>query len=437
MMRKILPIILIFVLCNLVFGQNLEKKIKTNHDSGVLIGKALSLPKPSDGWQTCDCKFKNTQEIINVQIEIDENGNVTSATTVLGHPFLRANSEVAARYSKFSPSIFNGKLQKTYSELTYTFDITVGEVSVREPQLKFVQIPLGNLNNKATSLPMPKYFSHGAKGATGSLSVQVKIDLLSGNVVEAIAVSGHPIFRKIVENTAILAKFDFTKNNTPAKFGTGILTYKVEDFIGYREEMLIEKTPIKLGIINAMATDLPKPIYPQKAKDFCIGGKVEIEVLVDENGNVIDAKAISGDKLLRESAVESVKQAKFNQNEFNVKLRGIIVYNFDSLAPKCLVTDRIVNNRAIYLPKPNVKIIVQPKHLHLKTDEIVKVEIIVNEEGKVTNSRAISGHPLLRGVFENAARKAIFSPTNHVGRIRVKAFLIYKIKPNAEVITKF
>jgi Gram-negative bacterial TonB protein C-terminal len=254
MIRKTLLIILMFVFCGLSFGQENKEKTIVNHSSYVVIGTAISLPKPTRAWTTCDCKYNNAEEIINVQVEIDETGSVTSATTVSGNPFLRANSEAAARNSKFSPSVFNGKPQKAYSELTYIFNVTDGEVSVRESQVKFVNIPLGNLNDKAISLPKPKYYSTCAKGAIGSLNVQVKIDLQTGNVVEAKAVSGHPIYRKTVEDSALQAKFDFTKSNLPAKFGTGILTYKVEEFIDYREEMLIETTPVKLGIINGRAT---------------------------------------------------------------------------------------------------------------------------------------------------------------------------------------
>jgi TonB family protein len=112
------------------------------------------------------------------------------------------------------------------------------------------------------------------------------------------------------------------------------------------------KTP-KLGIINGRATYLPKPEYPPEAKEFCAGGKVEIEVLVNEKGDVIEAKAISGDELLREASVEAVKKAKFTTyNDVGpVKTRGIIVYNFDSLAPKCLDVGT-VNNKAIKIPKP-------------------------------------------------------------------------------------
>lgn len=181
------------------------------------------------------------------------------------------------------------------------------------------------------------------------------------------------------------------------------------------------------GIINGMATHLPKPKYPQRAKDFCVSGKVEIEVLVGENGDVIEAKAISGDELLIDSSIEAVKKAKFRNYAYapSIKTRGIIVYNFTK-EKNCIVLDQAVNNRAIYLPKP--KPIVPPK----KT-QIIKVEIIIDEQGNVIYARTVLGNPLLRPVCENAARKTKFSPIIHPVGIKIKAFLVYTIKPNGEV----
>jgi periplasmic protein TonB len=41
----------------------------------------------------------------------------------------------------------------------------------------------------------------------------------------------------------------------------------------------------------------------------------------------------------------------------------------------------------------------------------VRVQIEISETGRVTNTKAISGHPLLRDVAEEAARKWVFKPT--------------------------
>ena len=192
---------------------------------------------------------------------------------------------------------------------------------------------------------------------------------------------------------------------------------------------------IRLGIINGRASYLPIPEYPQKAKDFCANGKVQLEVLLSESGNVIEAEAISGDELLIDSAIEAVKKAKFRNvgDGEPVKARGIIVYNFPK-EKNCIFVEKAVNNRAIYLPKPTLKnVMLGGKHLRLSKDEIIKVEIIVDEQGNVTDAQAVSGHILLWQSCENAARKTKFNPTNDVGRIKVRAFLVYTIKPNGEV----
>jgi len=190
------------------------------------------------------------------------------------------------------------------------------------------------------------------------------------------------------------------------------------------------------GIVNSRATYLPKPYYPQEAKDFCAIGKVEVEILISENGSVIEAKAISGDELLRESAVEAVKKAKFRQvaDGKPVKTKGIVVYNFVS-ENKCIVVG-VVNNKARFVPKPQVANLNHPKHFQIKEEQIVTVQIIIDESGKVVRARAISGHPLLRAACENSARQAKFAPSyiNSLP-VKVKALLVYKFKPDGTIDT--
>jgi protein TonB len=54
-------------------------------------------------------------------------------------------------------------------------------------------------------------------------------------------------------------------------------------------------------------------------------------MVVDENGNVISANAISGDPLLRESAEQAAGKAKFSglrPSGKPVKITGTLIYNF-------------------------------------------------------------------------------------------------------------
>lgn len=183
----------------------------------------------------------------------------------------------------------------------------------------------------------------------------------------------------------------------------------------------------RIGIVNGKAIFLPKPEYTKEAKNFCASGKVEIEVLIDENGDVISAEAISGDELLRSSAVEAVKRAKFKQiaDVMPVKTKGIVVYNFVP-ERKCVVVG-VVNERAKYLDKPTY-----PKGC--RCQETVKVRIVIDMSGSVISARADSENPLLRISAVEAAYKTKFAPTlSTISPIFVVAFLEYKFFSNGKV----
>lgn len=92
-----------------------------------------------------------------------------------------------------------------------------------------------------------------------------------------------------------------------------------------------KRGPVSAGVLNGRAISLPKPDYPADAKSAGAEGVVVIQVTVDEQGNVTEARAISGPKMLQESSVSAALQAKFSptfvQGEA-VKVTGVIVYNF-------------------------------------------------------------------------------------------------------------
>lgn len=59
-----------------------------------------------------------------------------------------------------------------------------------------------------------------------------------------------------------------------------------------------KRPPISGGVLNGKAISLPKPPYPPIAKAAKASGTVAVQVVVDENGNVISANAMSGHPLL-------------------------------------------------------------------------------------------------------------------------------------------
>lgn len=56
-----------------------------------------------------------------VEVELDEEGNVTSAKTVSGHSMLRNSAEEAAKRSKFKPAMIGGKPAKATGQIVYNF----------------------------------------------------------------------------------------------------------------------------------------------------------------------------------------------------------------------------------------------------------------------------------------------------------------------------
>lgn len=92
-----------------------------------------------------------------------------------------------------------------------------------------------------------------------------------------------------------------------------------------------ETKTISGGVLNGKAISRPEPVYPAAAKAVRASGTVNVQVTVDENGNVASANAVSGHPLLRAAAVAAARGAKFNPTLLGgkaVKVNGILVYNF-------------------------------------------------------------------------------------------------------------
>ena len=91
------------------------------------------------------------------------------------------------------------------------------------------------------------------------------------------------------------------------------------------------KIIVSKGPINGQAVSLPKPVYPPIAKAAGIQGTVSVQVLIDENGRVVSAKAIDGSPALRPEAQRAAMQARFSPTMLGgqpVKVSGVITYNF-------------------------------------------------------------------------------------------------------------
>jgi len=88
---------------------------------------------------------------------------------------------------------------------------------------------------------------------------------------------------------------------------------------------------VSQGVLVSKIISLPKPNYPPLAKQMRLQGSVSIQILIDESGKVVSAKALSGHQVLVNAAEAAAMQARFSPTLLSnqpVKVSGVITYNF-------------------------------------------------------------------------------------------------------------
>lgn len=90
------------------------------------------------------------------------------------------------------------------------------------------------------------------------------------------------------------------------------------------------------------------------------------------------------------------------------------------------VSGGVLNDKATQMPQPPYP----PLAKSVRASGTVAVMVTVDETGRVTEARPVSGHPLLQQAALQAARQAKFQPTLLGGRpVKVSGILTYDFKP--------
>lgn len=88
---------------------------------------------------------------------------------------------------------------------------------------------------------------------------------------------------------------------------------------------------IAKGVVNGTAISLPKPAYPSEARQKRVGGTVNVQILIDKSGNVVNACAVDGAKELQRVSEIAAYGAKFKPTLFYgtpIKVMGVVVYKY-------------------------------------------------------------------------------------------------------------
>lgn len=85
------------------------------------------------------------------------------------------------------------------------------------------------------------------------------------------------------------------------------------------------------GVITSEALLLPKPSYPEMAKQMRLQGKVTVQILIDETGKVVSARVLEGHPFFKQVSERAAYQARFSPTRLGdqpMKVSGVISYNF-------------------------------------------------------------------------------------------------------------
>ncbi|RMG45711.1 MAG: energy transducer TonB, partial [Acidobacteria bacterium] len=83
------------------------------------------------------------------------------------------------------------------------------------------------------------------------------------------------------------------------------------------------------GVLKGIAIRRVMPRYPLVARNAHLQGTVDVRIVVDERGNVIEAEVIRGHPLFRKAALQAARQWKFRPTLVSgrpVKVTGVLTF---------------------------------------------------------------------------------------------------------------
>ena len=314
-------------------------------------------------------------------------------------------------------------------------------------QKKVTTISCGTCGLNAIYLPKPTYPAAAkAVGLNGKVVVKVLIDE-NGSVISASVAPGHIFFHRASLKAAYEAKFKpLLLSGKPVRVNTTIIYNFVKPEQTFQDEKAADELTSS-GSIKAIqcykCTDivvkLPTVEYPASVGygAHTYEGDVNIQIVIDESGNVESAKGISGHPLFSPMLEKASMTAKFKPTIIDgkgKKLKAIIVYKisppkFEDEATKSELKLAIINGRAIDLSKPEYS--QQAKDLYASGQ--VKIEVEVSEEGKVLKAIPFSGDEVLFDVARTAAQAATFRPLPNPS-VRSNGIVVYNFVPGRKCV---
>ena len=168
------------------------------------------------------------------------------------------------------------------------------------------------------------------EGVQGKVVLDVTVEA-NGEVSMATVVNGH----RLLNQAAIDAVKQWRFTNTYNSPVTIQITFAFND----GDEPAPQESPSKPATDGALKSlHRVDALYPEEAKRKRVEGEVAVEIVVNKDGAVTDARVKSGDELLHKAALDAARQFRFS-NSLQQTVAATLTFNFvlgdkDKSAPK-------------------------------------------------------------------------------------------------------
>lgn len=181
------------------------------------------------------------------------------------------------------------------------------------------------------------------------------------------------------------------------------------------------------------------PLYPEAAKKQHVQGIVVLSVDVDKQGAVSQTRILAGNPLLASAAQAAVKQWKYRpvvEDGTAYAVTGDVLITF-GLGMNPWAAERGESPiKPVSCPAPGGTLAhsVEPEYppqariARIMGDVVLQISI--DKQGRVTDAKALSGHPMLAIVAMNAVKQWRYQPyTLGDAPVAVKTFITVKFRP--------
>lgn len=278
---------------------------------GIINGLATELPSPE---MSAEAKKMCANGTVDIRVTLDEEGNVISATPRSGDPLLVAESVDSAKRSKFKNQ---SHMSVNEGIIRYTYSLPEKCRSTADPGL--------SLTAGITAPRVPDDCECG-----GKVRVDVVVDPSNSRPVRARAISGLPLLRPFAEEAAMTGSYTLSSS-----FGLpGLLKHTVTIAFSDSTPPTNKTDCKKVGTVGhyppgTKPIEKSEPVFSEAVMRENAGDTVNVVVLVNEDGVVATAQAVSGNPTLHEPAEKAAMKFRWKPHLIGgcpVRVRTMIVF---------------------------------------------------------------------------------------------------------------